>query len=293
MADTIGLLTLVPLPSPVEEGAKWDLRDISFIDSSHGIIAAAGGIFVTDNGGATWNLAKVPVHIYESIRWSFGLIWVTEHESDQMVTSQDGGVTWKSLALPSPFGAWRVSVVFGDASHGFLANGGVLYETSDGGTRWHRIKVDGLRFYSLYETGSTLVAFTEFNGQGQALTSNNGGTEWHSPLSGQTFYPRRPGSKPAASCPDCITEAALLECAKHKEWPTYPTMAQIGRVKGVVTVKVDIDSDGKVRRATLVSGHPMLATSALEAAKRWTFDIGKCGDPDHLVGLLRFRFPNN
>ena len=43
------------------------------------------------------------------------------------------------------------------------------------------------------------------------------------------------------------------------------------RISGVVRMNVIIGKDGTVQNLTLVSGHPLLATSAMEAVKQWVY----------------------
>ena len=67
--------------------------------------------------------------------------------------------------------------------------------------------------------------------------------------------------------------------------PEYPPVAVVGRVSGIVSIRVAIDEGGVVTHADLVQGHPMLKTAALDAAKKWRFAPGI---PATLV--LKFNF---
>ena len=264
--------TFVSVRSPVKKGEKWHLRDVVFVDSSHGVISADGGVFVTTDGGMTWSLAKVPDNTYESVRSSSsGRIWVTERDSDRVVSSKDRGDTWTSLDVPNPAGGWPISVIFLNNNRGLLANGGFFYNSSDGGKTWRPAKFDGLRFYSLHEIDGTVVAFADFNDKDTPVTSEDGGKTWHLPFSGQILHETTGQKNAAELCSDCFSRAQLQKCAKHKEWPAYPSMAKIARVQDTVTVEVEINSQGDVVSAKAVSGHPVLVASALEAAKHWTF----------------------
>ena len=57
----------------------------------------------------------------------------------------------------------------------------------------------------------------------------------------------------------------------HKVAPAYPPLAQQARVQGVVTLKAQIGSDGSIENLELVSGHPLLAPAAIDAAKQWKY----------------------
>jgi TonB family protein len=54
--------------------------------------------------------------------------------------------------------------------------------------------------------------------------------------------------------------------------PIYPEEAIRERVSGTVVMDLVVSQDGTVKEATSVSGPPMLATAAADAARKWTFD---------------------
>jgi len=51
----------------------------------------------------------------------------------------------------------------------------------------------------------------------------------------------------------------------------YPQEAREQRIEGVVKIQQVIGTDGSVRRVKLLSGPPLLASAALEAAKYWRY----------------------
>ena len=53
--------------------------------------------------------------------------------------------------------------------------------------------------------------------------------------------------------------------------PPYPTLARQAHISGSVRVEVVIAPNGKVKSASVLGGHPLLAQSALEAAKQWQY----------------------
>ena len=53
--------------------------------------------------------------------------------------------------------------------------------------------------------------------------------------------------------------------------PEYPEEARQGRIQGQVVLQVEIDTNGGIENATLVSGHPLLAPAAIEAVKQWKY----------------------
>jgi protein TonB len=53
--------------------------------------------------------------------------------------------------------------------------------------------------------------------------------------------------------------------------PNYPPLARQARIQGTVVLSAVISKDGSIENLTLVSGHPMLAPSAIEAVKQWKY----------------------
>jgi periplasmic protein TonB len=64
-----------------------------------------------------------------------------------------------------------------------------------------------------------------------------------------------------------VTKGLLI----HRVEPAYPTLAKAARVQGEVVLKAIIDRDGNIQDLTLISGHPMLVPSAIEAVKQWRY----------------------
>jgi len=53
--------------------------------------------------------------------------------------------------------------------------------------------------------------------------------------------------------------------------PTYPAIAKAARVQGSVVLQATISKDGSIENLRVVSGHPMLVQSALDAVKQWRY----------------------
>src|SRR5258708_35590641 len=51
----------------------------------------------------------------------------------------------------------------------------------------------------------------------------------------------------------------------------YPALARDARIQGVVRFDVLIDVDGHVKDIKVVSGHPLLVPSSLDAVKQWAY----------------------
>ena len=53
--------------------------------------------------------------------------------------------------------------------------------------------------------------------------------------------------------------------------PTYPVIAQISKVQGIVIVEATIGPNGKVQDAKVLRSHPLLEGAALDAVRQWEF----------------------
>jgi periplasmic protein TonB len=53
--------------------------------------------------------------------------------------------------------------------------------------------------------------------------------------------------------------------------PAYPPLARQARIQGQVLLQAEISKDGTIQNLRLISGHPMLAPSAIEAVKQWRY----------------------
>ena len=60
--------------------------------------------------------------------------------------------------------------------------------------------------------------------------------------------------------------------AKTKVLPVYPDLARKMNLAGTVKVQVVVLPNGTVKDAKVVGGHPVLATAALEAIRKWRFE---------------------
>lgn len=73
---------------------------------------------------------------------------------------------------------------------------------------------------------------------------------------------------------------------KSKVQPIYPELAHKMNISGTVKIEVTVAPNGTVREARVVGGHPVLATAALDAAKKWRFEPA-AGESS---GIIDFKF---
>lgn len=81
-----------------------------------------------------------------------------------------------------------------------------------------------------------------------------------------------PGNQDRTKRP-CVTLAKSSPKAPTRfVAPTYPPLGIQGRVQGKVELQLTVAArTGEVQDAKIVSGHPILAASAIQAVKQWRF----------------------
>jgi TonB family protein len=78
----------------------------------------------------------------------------------------------------------------------------------------------------------------------------------------------------------------LVRRAKTRVQPVYPELARKMRISGTVKIEVVVAPNGTVKGARIVGGHPVLASSALDAAKQWRFEPAGADS----TGIIDFKF---
>jgi TonB family protein len=68
--------------------------------------------------------------------------------------------------------------------------------------------------------------------------------------------------------------------------PIYPELARRMKITGVVKVQITVATNGVVKNAKLIGGHPLLASAALEAVRTWRYEASK----EETTGIVEFRF---
>jgi TonB family protein len=73
--------------------------------------------------------------------------------------------------------------------------------------------------------------------------------------------------------------------------PEYPAVARAAKASGNVTVEITIDEEGNVISARSVSGHPLLQSAAVTAARQAKFSPTRAsGQPVKVNGVLVYNF---
>jgi TonB family protein len=78
----------------------------------------------------------------------------------------------------------------------------------------------------------------------------------------------------------------IVRRAKTKVEPVYPELARKMNITGTVKVQVTVAPNGSVKDAKVVGGHPVLASAALDAVKKWRFEPATVES----TGIVDFKF---
>jgi protein TonB len=85
--------------------------------------------------------------------------------------------------------------------------------------------------------------------------------------------PPPPPVKEKPKTPSRITIGGNVQQAKlvRQPKPIYPPLAKQARISGIVHLAAIISKDGTIQDLKVISGHPLLIPSALEAVKQWVY----------------------
>ena len=78
----------------------------------------------------------------------------------------------------------------------------------------------------------------------------------------------------------------IVRRAKTKVQPAYPDLARKMNISGTVKIEVVVSPNGSVKDARIVGGHPVLASAALDAARKWRFEPAS----GEATGIIDFKF---
>ena len=87
-----------------------------------------------------------------------------------------------------------------------------------------------------------------------------------------------------------VTAASIITQTR----PAYPPLARQARIQGTVLLHAIIDKDGQVAKLEVVSGHPLLVQSALEAVRQWRYKPTQLnGEPVEVDTTIQVTFSMN
>lgn len=176
--------------------------------------SAAGGVFVSLDGGGSWELRAggAAVAPLNSIAFSGTGAGIAAGEDGTVLVTTDTGATWEArspgpetiygVSIPSPPHLWMagdggrvyesssagedwlitqpaavrlLDIFFIDGRHGILGGENILYTTGDGGAAWRGYATDEpVRSVAMADSLRLAAA----GGNGQITLSDNGGNSW-------------------------------------------------------------------------------------------------------------------
>ena len=96
---------------------------------------------------------------------------------------------------------------------------------------------------------------------------------------------------PKNNVPLNVSQPVLQGKAIYRKTPEYPVLAKITKKEGQVVVEVVISPEGLVESARAISGDPLLAPTAVAAAREWRFQPTYLGNvPVRVAGAITFVF---
>jgi photosystem II stability/assembly factor-like uncharacterized protein len=154
--------------------------------TDHGFAIKGSGVYTTLDGGRTWTGVDLSSLVWLSqvrdlifIDDKVGLISVY----DQIVRTEDGGVTWKKTEKPT---GDFYKIRFVNATTGFAIGYGTFIKTTDAGKTWQHVNtsggtITGIAAYNnkLYTTSMVSTYSSRSTGRNLAVSSD-GGTGWQS-----------------------------------------------------------------------------------------------------------------
>ncbi len=95
----------------------------------------------------------------------------------------------------------------------------------------------------------------------------------------------------SADSKNAVSGGVLNSKAISLPEPSYPPIAKAAKASGSVIVQVVIDENGNVISARAVSGHPLLQSAAVAAARKAKFPPRKVsGKPVKVTGTIVYKF---
>jgi protein TonB len=102
-----------------------------------------------------------------------------------------------------------------------------------------------------------------------------------------------PPPPPQATTPRRVRVGGQVDAAKliFGPRPEYPPLAKMARIQGKVVLEAIISRDGTIQDLKVVSGHPLLVKSALEAVQRWRYQPTLLnGEPVEVITEVEVNF---
>ncbi len=108
----------------------------------------------------------------------------------------------------------------------------------------------------------------------------------------RTFIPAIPAAPQRPRAPMRVGGRVKVPRPIFTPQPIYPVLAKVARAEGDVVIDAVIDTSGNVVELKVISGHPFLIPSALEAVRKWRYEPTYLNDepvPVQFLVTVQFR----
>lgn len=105
-----------------------------------------------------------------------------------------------------------------------------------------------------------------------------------------------PNAPPPPERPKPLRVSSGVQEAKKTRniLPLYPPLAKQARIQGTVKLEAMIGKDGTIQNLTVLSGHPLLVQSALDAVSQWRYQPTLLnGEPVEVITYIDVHFRLN
>ena len=168
----------------------WEINDIEFYDENQGIIIEGPYVYITDDGGETWEAASQLDKGGFNVEYLDQNTLVVGANENYIYKSVDGGYTWQ-VKNTGIIGELLLGVDFLDANYGMaVGDYGNILTTYDGGESWSvDLQVGDQLLHSVYiwdEDTSWIVGTPEL-----VYKTTDGGIDWNPAFNGnwqKAFY---------------------------------------------------------------------------------------------------------
>lgn len=206
----------------------------------------------------------------------------------RVLGSNDGGAREKERGEQEQFHVISDIALVTEGSKTFATEGTELHREAAGRTRdYARVKwkvsnhrgnsVDhhcripemlrGLLFITLLLDRATLVAQQATQSQAAPPSPQSTQSDAQPP---SLFKPTTPAAESSQAAPPQLPDSKFLEPFKIVK-ASYPIEAEANQLQGEVVVKFSVSETGDVEQVEIVSGDPVLAKAAVDAARKWKF----------------------
>lgn len=165
-----------------------DVHSLAFVDDDpmRLLFGHHGGLYASDDGGATWSSLPVRDDAMSTSPATDGSVVIAGH--NVFAASRDGGATWSPIEADLPnldIHGFTRDPADPARMWAYLATGG-LWESRDFGVRWERVREDNVLFPLAVTAGSgTRLLGVDTSG---LVVSDDGGRSWTA-LSMPETYP--------------------------------------------------------------------------------------------------------